>query len=111
VSTPLHFDIRHVFAGAADIDVYVPPAAQNSWTITELFLSTDAAAELVLYEGFAAADNADGQRIRAGFFAANGGASPYLGCSHRPADKPGTHIRLHASAACTVHVQGEGWFD
>lgn len=109
--TPLHFDRRIVFAGAGDDDVYVPPAAENRWTITQLFLSTDSAAEVVLYEGFAAADNADGQRIRGGFFAANGGASPYLGCSHRPADKPGTRVRVHVSAACTLHVQGEGWYD
>ena len=103
------FDARPTFAAAGSIELYAPLGAGDVLNVRQLTVSTEDAAELVVYYGRTTADRTKpGHVIRGLFLGANGGAAPDLACVGRWSPAPGLPIRLYASAACDVWVAGEG---
>lgn len=105
---------RLTFAGAGDVDLYLPTAAGDVLNVRQLVVSTDAAAEVVVFfsESSAAAGDAAAAAADAiifgAFLAANGGAAPDLSCVGAWAPKSGQRVRLYCSAAAHVIVAVAG---
>lgn len=105
-------DDRMTFAAAGSQELYAPLAAGDLLNVRQLTVSTEDAAELVVYFGRTDADRLlPGRVIRAAFLAANAGAAPDLGCLGRWAPAAGLPIRVYASAACDVWVAAEGFVE
>ena len=103
------FDARTTFAAAGSVELYAPPTSGDVLNVRQLTVSTEDAAELVVYFGRTTADRLKpGYVIRGAFLGANGGAAPDLACLGRWSPSPGLPIRLYASAACDVWTTGEG---
>lgn len=102
---------RLTFAGAgqATLPLYSPLAAGDVLIVRQLTISTEDAAELVVYFGSAAADRLDETKAISGLFlGANGGAAPDKSCMGAWSPAPGLKIQIYASAACDVWVDIAG---
>lgn len=105
---------RIVAAGAASADLYAPLEAGDVLNLRQLRVSASAACEVIVYWATTTATPASATAIAeddivfGAFLAANGGASPDLGCQGSWAPAPGRRLRVWISAAATVHVAGEG---
>lgn len=115
-NNPTRFRIcrRITFAGAgqAAAPLFDPVNPGDVLTVRQLIVSTEDAAELVVYFGHVAADRNDDQKAISGLFlAANGGASPDKSCIGAWSPAAGLPIQLYASAACDVWVDLAGYVE
>lgn len=96
-------------AGQAALPLYPVLTPQDLLNVKSLTISTDAPAELVVYFGLVAGDRTDEDNAIVGLFlAANGGASPDVGCLGSWSPLPGLSLQVWASAACNVWVAASG---
>lgn len=96
-------------AGQAAAPIFTPLTVQDILNVRQLTISSDAAAEIVVYFGNAAADRLDIDNAIVGLFmGANGGGSPDLGCIGSWSPNNGLPIQIWASAACNVWVTVAG---
>jgi hypothetical protein len=100
---------RLTFSGAGSQVVYETLNPGDVLNVRQVTVSTDAAAEVVVFYGNATAERLiETRAIRAAFLGANGGAAPDLDCIGAWSPSPGLPIRVYASAACVVWVGLEG---
>lgn len=102
---------RVTFAGAGQAADPLWPVANPAdiLHVNQLTVSTDAAAELVVYFGTLAVDRLTDDRAIAGLFlGANGGAAPDLSCRGAWPSQAGLSVQIYASAACNVWVEIAG---
>jgi len=119
MSNPTRWSARRrlVAAAAASTDLYAPMTAGEVLQVRQLRVSASAPVEVVLYFSASAVTPASAAAIPesyvifAAHLAANGGASPDLGCLGAWAPGPGLRLRLYVSGAATVNVAAEGVVD
>lgn len=105
---------RLVATGATATDVYVPLAAGEVLELRQLRVTASVAAEVIVYFSSTTAVPAAATAIPedaiifGANLAANGGASPDVGCIGAWAPSPGQRVRVWVSAAGTYHVAAEG---
>lgn len=115
-SNPTRFRVcrRITFAGAgqAAAPLFEPLSAGDVLTVRQLTISTEDAAELVVYFGDVAGDRLnDSKAISGVFLGANGGASPDKGCIGAWSPSPGLAIQIYSSAAADVWVDIAGYVE
>jgi len=101
-ATPFERDLLIVAAGT---QVIWDPGANARFVLASAFISTDTAMKVSLVDDV----DVQGQRPVAGFFGANGGASPNLVPVPYPAKAIGNKLRVVTAGAGNVAVRVSGW--
>lgn len=99
---PIERDI--VVATAGTFAVWTPQA-NKKFVLVSAFLSTDTAQRLALVDGL----DVQGQRPVAGYFGANGGATPNLVPAPYPSKSAGQPLYLVTAAVGNTAVRVSGW--
>jgi hypothetical protein len=100
---------RISIAAGAIATVYAPAESGDVLNLRQLTVSTDTAAEVVVFFGDAIGERLDDSKaIRGLWLAANGGASPDLGCLGAWSPKAGLPVKVYCSATAILWVAAEG---
>jgi len=101
-ATPIERDL--VIAAAGTYAIWTP-APGSRFVLTSAFISTDTAMKISVVDDL----DIQGQRPVAGYFGANGGASPNLIPVPYPAKAVGNVLRVVTAGAGNVVVRVSGW--